>query len=154
MSRFETEILSSRENLTALMNLSGTWIDSVHECAPLDKLILDLDSSVSETHGEQQGSAYNGYFECMCYHPLFLLNQLGDLERAMLRRGNHNSATFWRRVLLPVIERYRDRDIPKYFRGDAAFAIPALYCVWRKNVSSIPFAFHRTTFSWPASAIC
>ena len=28
---------------------------------------------------------------------------------------------------VPVIERYRDRDIPKYFRGDAAFAIPALY---------------------------
>jgi hypothetical protein len=65
----------------------------------------------------------------MCYHPLFLFNQLGDLERAMLRRGNHNSAKFWRRVLLPVIERYRNRDIPKYFRGDAAFAIPALYSV-------------------------
>ena len=47
----------------------------------------------------------------------------------MLRRGNHNSAKFWRRVLLPAIERYRDRDIPKYFRGDAAFAIPALYGV-------------------------
>ena len=53
----------------------------------------------------------------------------GPLERAMLRRGNHNSAKFWRRVLLPVIERYRDRNIPKYFRGDAAFAIPALYCL-------------------------
>ena len=129
MSRFETEMLSSKKNLTALMNLSGTWIDSVHECVPLDKLILDLDSSQSETYGDQQGSAYNGYFECTCYHPLFLFNQLGDLERALLRRGNHNSAKFWRRVLLPVIERYRDRDIPKYFGGDAAFAIPALYCV-------------------------
>jgi len=129
MSRFETEILGSRQNLTALMDLSGSWIDLVQQCAPLDKLILDLDSSVSETHGEQQGSAYNGYFECMCYHPLFLFNQFGDLERAMLRRGNHNSAKFWRRVLLPVIERYRSRDIPKYFRGDAAFAIPALYRV-------------------------
>ncbi len=129
MSRFETEILSSKKNLTALMILSGTWIDSVHDCAPLDKLILDLDSSVSETHGQQQGSAYNGYFECLCYHPLFLFNQYGDLERAMLRRGNHNSAKFWRRVLLPVIERYKDRGIPKYFRGDAAFAIPGLYSV-------------------------
>lgn len=127
MSRFETEMLSSRENLTALMNLSGTWIDSVQECSPLNKLILDLDSSESETYGAQQGSAYNGYFECTCYHPLFLFNQFGDLERAMLRRGNHNSAKFWRRVLLPVIERYRYRKIPKYFRGDAAFAIPALY---------------------------
>jgi len=127
MSRFETEMLSSGQNLKMLMNLPGTWIDRVQECAPLDRLILDLDSSVSETHGQQQGSAYNGYFECTCYHPLFLFNQHGDLERAMLRRGNHASAKFWRRVLLPVIERYRDRDIPKYFRGDAAFAIPALY---------------------------
>jgi len=129
MNRFETEMLSSRENLAALMDLSGTWIDSIHECAPLDKLILDLDSSVSTTHGDQQGSAYNGYFECTCYHPLFLFNQYGDLELAMLRRGNHNSAKFWRRVLLPVIERYQHRHIPKYFRGDAAFAIPALYRV-------------------------
>ena len=116
MNRFETEMLSSRKNLTALMNLSGTWIDSVHECAPLDKLILDLDSSVSETHGQQQGSAYNGYFECTCYHPLFLFNQYGDLERAMLRRGNYNSAKFWRRVLLPVIERYRDRCLGTGFK--------------------------------------
>ena len=127
MSRFETRMLGSRENLRVLMDLSGTWIDSVQECAPLDQLILDMDSSESKTHGEQQGSAYNGYFECTCYHPLFLFNQYGDLERAMLRRGNHASAKFWRRVLLPVIERYRDRDIPKYFRGDAAFAIPATY---------------------------
>ena len=42
----------------------------------------------------------------------------------MLRRGNHASAKFWRRVLLPVIERYRHLDIPKFFRGDAAFANP------------------------------
>ncbi len=131
MSRFEVEWLSSRKNLTALMDLHGTWIYSVHEVAPLDKLILDLDSSVSPTHGDQERSAYNGYFECpdvhRDYHPLFLFNQHDDLERAMLRRGNHNSAKFWRPVLLPVVERYRDRDIPKYFRGDAAFAIPALY---------------------------
>ena len=76
----------------------------------VDKLILDLDSSASEAHGQQQGSAYNGYFECMCYHPLFLFNPLGDLERAVLRRGHHNSAKFWRRVLRPVIDRYRKRD--------------------------------------------
>jgi hypothetical protein len=45
----------------------------------------------------------------------------------MLRRGHHHSAKFWRRVLLPVIERYRSHKIPKFFRGDAAFANPALY---------------------------
>jgi hypothetical protein len=82
--------------------------------------------AASETYGHQQGSAYNGYFACTCYHPLFLFNQFGDLERVLLRRGNHPSAKFWRRVLLPVVERYRDRDIPKCFRGDSAFALPKL----------------------------
>jgi hypothetical protein len=33
------------------------------------------------TYGEQEGSAYNGHFGCTCYHPLFVFNQLGDVER-------------------------------------------------------------------------
>ena len=68
VGRFETETLSTKSNLTALMNLSGRWIDTVHQRKPLKELILDLDSSVSETYGRQQGTAYNGYFECLCYH--------------------------------------------------------------------------------------
>ena len=126
VGRFETDMLSQRHNLTAMMNLSGQWIDKVHQRQPLKQLILDMDSSVSETYGDQEGAAYNGHFECECYHPLFLFNQLGDLEYAMLRRGNKASPKFWRRALLPAIERYRHLDIPKFFRGDAAFALPKL----------------------------
>ena len=85
-----------------------------------------MDSSASETQGQQQGSAFNGHVGCTCYHPLFVFNQFGDLERVMLRRGNQHSAKFWRRVLLPVIARYRELKIPKFFRGDAAFASPKL----------------------------
>jgi hypothetical protein len=127
MGRFETEILTSRRNRKALMNLPGQWIDRVRQGRNLDKLILDMDSSVSETYGRQEGSAYNGHFECTCYHPLFCFNHLGDLELALLRNGNVASADEWRLVLEPVVARYRDLDIRKYFRGDAAFAIPELY---------------------------
>src|SRR5262245_37987233 len=126
MGRFETETLSTKDNLKHLMDLSGQWIDQAHQHRKLAKLILDMDSSVSETYGHQEGTASNGHFGCTCYHPLFLFNQFGDLERLMLRRGNHASAKFWRRALLPVIERYRGLDIPKFFRGDAAFAGPKL----------------------------
>jgi hypothetical protein len=133
MARFETETLSTKENLRYLSDLSGKWIDQAHQHRQLTKLILDMDSSVSETYGHQQGSAYNGYFACTCYHPLFLFNQFGDLERVMLHRGNHPRAKFWRRVLLPVLERYRDRDIPKYFRGDSAFALPKLLRLLEKE---------------------
>src|SRR5499425_2523630 len=126
MARFETETLSTNENLKHLMDLSGKWIDQARQHRKLTKLILDMDSSVSETYGHQQGSAYNGHFGCTCYHPLFLFNQFGDLERVLQRRGNCGSAKFWRRVLLPVIERYRGLNVPKFFRGDAAFAGPKL----------------------------
>jgi len=63
----------------------------------------------------------------MCYHPLFCFNQYGDLERALLRNGNVHSADDWQSVLEPVIARYRDYDILRFFRGDAGFADPHVY---------------------------
>jgi hypothetical protein len=82
MGRFETEWLATDANLETLTDLSGVWIDRVHECKPPDCIILDMDSSESPTHGEQEGSAWNGHFGCTCYHPLFVFNQYGDLERS------------------------------------------------------------------------
>jgi len=127
MARFETELLASDVNIEALTDMSGSWIDKVHDRRPPKMIILDLDSSVSPTHGEQEGTAYNGHFGCTCYHPLFLFNQFGDLERCSLRPGNVHSADGWRDVLEPVVERYRKRTLRRYFRGDAAFALPDLY---------------------------
>ena len=127
MGRFETELLASDDNFAALSELCGQWIDRVHDRHPPKKIILDMDSSVSPTHGEQEGTAYNGHFGCTCYHPLFLFNQFGDLERCCLRSGNVHSADCWRDVLEPVVERYRERNLRCYFRGDAAFASPDIY---------------------------
>jgi len=67
--------------LAALAGLSGIWIDQVHEQKPPKIIVLDMDSPVSQTYGDQEGVAYNGHFGCTCYHPLFVLNQFGDLER-------------------------------------------------------------------------
>ena len=62
-----------------------------------------------------------------CYHSNFLFNQFGMLERYALRHGNVHSADGWQEVLDPVIARYADRDILRFFRADAAYAIPAIY---------------------------
>ncbi len=64
MGRFETEWLATGENLAALTNLSGIWIDRVHDRRPPKMIIIDMDSSVSPTHGDQEGTAYNGHFAC------------------------------------------------------------------------------------------
>ena len=74
IGRFETDMLNDRRNLTGLMKLSGQWIDKVHQRQPPGELIVDMDSSVRETYGEQEGSAYIGHFSCTCYRPLFLFN--------------------------------------------------------------------------------
>jgi hypothetical protein len=120
MGRFETEWLAADANLTALADLSGAWIDRVHDRKPPDGIILDLDSSESPTYGVQEGSAWNGHFRCSCYHPLFLFNQFGDLERCLLRPGNVHGAEDWRAVLAPALARYRERGVDLYFRADAA----------------------------------
>jgi hypothetical protein len=127
MGRYETETLTQSKNLELLTNMPGVWVDRVHQRKPLNQIILDMDSSVSPTYGNQEGSAYNGYFECTCYHPLFCFNQFGDVERALLRNGNVHSADDWQSVLEPIVERYRAYNILKFFRGDAAFADPNVY---------------------------
>jgi hypothetical protein len=127
MGRFETELLAMDANLATLANLPGVWIDRVHERKPPKAIVLDMDSSVSPTFGEQEGTAYNGHFGCTCYHPLFVFNQFSDLERCNLRPGNVHSAHEWRSVLEPVVARYRHRKLRRFFRGDAAFAAPDIY---------------------------
>jgi len=67
MGRFETEVLTQPRNLNVLMKLSGNWIDRLWEHRTMRELIFDMDSSVSETYGEQEGTAYNGHFACTCY---------------------------------------------------------------------------------------
>src|SRR2546428_460523 len=124
MGRFETSAMTSPTNLTALADLSGRWIDGVQARRAATALVLHIDSSVSPTYGAQEGTAYNGHFACTCYHPLFVFNQDGDLERCALRPGNVHSAHGWREVLDPVVARYRGVAVRRLLRGDAAFALP------------------------------
>jgi len=48
-------------------------------------------------------------------------------KRCRLRPGNVHSADGWQEVLVPVVERYKKRQVRLYFRGVAAFASPDLY---------------------------
>ncbi len=131
MGRFETEMLTRPENLEALADLPGRWIDAVHDRRPPKSITLDMDSSESPVHGDQEGSVWNGHFQSKCLHPLFVFNQFGDLERCALRPGNVHSADGWENVLRPVLSRYSAKVRPsitrRRFRADAAFAIPVLF---------------------------
>src|SRR5262249_19614006 len=134
MGRFETRWLAADTNLSPLTDLCGDWIDLVHSRRPPRGIVLDMDSSVSPTHGEQELSVWNGRYQCTCYHPLFVFNQFGDLERCALRPGNVHSADGWEDVLKPVILRYRGRVWSIYFRADAPCRVST--STWRLSTSN------------------
>ena len=127
IGRFETEILRLNKNLEALSVINGSWVERAMERTSYRRIILDMDSSESPVHGEQEGSAYNGHFGSHCYHPLFCFNQYGDCEGAMLRPGNVHSADRWKDLLEPIVQWYKNNKKRKYFRADAAFAKPEIY---------------------------
>jgi hypothetical protein len=62
IGRFETQWLAAPENLSTLADLSGQWIDCVHGRRPPRGMVLDMDSSVSPHHGEQEDSVWNGHY--------------------------------------------------------------------------------------------
>jgi hypothetical protein len=128
MGRFETETLALAENRAALADLNGQWIYRFHDRNGMKYIVLDLDSSVSPTHGDQEGTAWNGHFDCTCYHPLFVFNQFGMLERCALRHGNVHSADGWQDVLLEIYEGKMPRICKCELRVPFVFlALPLLF---------------------------
>jgi len=127
MGRFETELLTEEDNLEGLERLNVEWVKRAVAKTVRKRVILDIDSSESPVHGKQEGAAYNGHFECVCYHPLFCFNQFGDCEGAVLRPGNVHSADGWEEFIEPIVQRYLNMEVRLLFRADAAFAKPELY---------------------------
>jgi hypothetical protein len=125
MHWFETDVLAEERNYQGLARLNTELVQRA--ATRTRRVILDIDSSESPVHGTQEHSAYNGHFESVCYHPLFVFNQEGDCLAATLRPGNVHSADGWGEVLLPVLSRYQARQQTVVVRADAAFALPALY---------------------------
>ena len=76
-----------RPTQTFYERINVEWVDRAMAHTSHQRVILDMDSSESPVHGPQEGVAYNGHFESVCYHPLFLFNHFGDCEGAMLRPG-------------------------------------------------------------------
>ena len=133
MGRFETEILTQHENLRNLSDINGRWVQKAMNKTPHQRIILDMDSSESPVYGEQEGLAFNGHFGCICFHPLFCINQFGDCEGVLLRPGNVHSADRWKEVLEPVVKRYENKKNRKYLRADNAFAKPEIYEYLEEN---------------------
>ncbi len=127
LSRLENDILGNPDGLFALDEAIERSADALIQKRETYRLILDVDSTVDRTHGEQECSTYNGHFGSNCYHPIFCFTSEGDCLAAELRAGNVHSADGVLDIIKPLVRRYRKRFRLFWFRGDAAFAKPEVY---------------------------
>src|SRR5918911_243323 len=93
-------------------------------------LVLDLDGTDDPTHGEQEGSAYHGFYREHMYHPLLIFDgQTDQLLCAVLRPGHCHGARFVVLVLRRLLKRLRAAwpQVSIELRADSGFAVPRLY---------------------------
>ena len=110
----------------------------------------------SPVHGQQEGSAYNGHFESVCYHPLLLFNQHGDCLAAKAAAGQRTQRQGLERVAAA-------RDRAPTGCGQAGHLPGAMrplpsrrFMSLRKNAEcSTPFAFRPTrAWNWRLKTSC
>ena len=66
MSRFETELLTRKNNQEGLIRMNAQWVDRAMAYTSHRRVILGMDSSESPVHGDQEEGAYNGHFCSVC----------------------------------------------------------------------------------------
>jgi hypothetical protein len=93
-------------------------------------IVLDLDSTDDPTHGEQEGSAYHGYYRQHMYHPLLVFDgESGQFITAILRPGTAHAGHGALAMLKRLVARLRARwpEVTIELRADAGFAKPEIY---------------------------
>lgn len=99
-------------------------------------VILDLDSTLLDAYGKQEGRAFNVHYQSNGYHPLVCYDGLtGDLIKIQLRDGTQYSCTGVVDFLQPILDEYLN-DYPSIrilLRGDSGFATPGLYKQCEEN---------------------
>jgi hypothetical protein len=97
---------------------------------PPEHLVLDLDDTEDPTHGAQQLSLFNGYYDTFCFQPLVIFEgKSGKLITAILRPGKRPTGREIRSILKRVVARIRNvwPTVPIVVRGDSHYAAPEVF---------------------------
>jgi hypothetical protein len=93
------------------------------------RLTLDLDTTDDPTHGQQELSFFNGYYDTHCYQHLLVHTADGDLLYAELLPGKGDVREAALSALKLVVSKLREAFplLKLKLRADNGFACPALY---------------------------
>ena len=118
------------ETVKTLQVFNQALIDKARLVRNDTNMIIDLDSTHSDTFGHQEQTAYNAHYGTNGYHPLVAFDGLtGDFLKAKLRSGNQYTSNGVKEFLEPLLEHY-NQAIPTtdiLVRGDSGFATPDVY---------------------------
>lgn len=95
-----------------------------------EMIILDVDSTLLETYGDQEGEGFNFHYQNHGYHPLTCHDGItGDLLKIQLRDGTDYSSTGVEDFIQPLLDEFQSDhpDIPLLLRGDSGFTKPEFY---------------------------
>jgi len=93
-------------------------------------MLFDIDSTLLDVYGNQEGEGFNYHYQAHGYHPLLCYDGLtGDLLKAQLRDGtmycSKEADIFMKSLLDEFLCDFP--DMPLFLRGDSGFASPDLY---------------------------
>lgn len=110
--------------------LARVYLQQRGKDGPPTRILLDCDSTDDPTHGDQEGSAYHGYYRQHMYHPLLIFDgETQQLITAILRPGTVHASRFVVLVLRCLVRLLRSHwpNVAIELRADSGFAIPRLY---------------------------
>ena len=137
VSRFFNRM--DEDTLNQLLMIGRILRKRVYRIQMPQAVILDLDSTLLDAYGKQEGRAFNFHYQSNGYHPLVCYDGMtGDLVKIQLRDGTEYSSTGVVDSLQPILDEYLN-DYPAVrilLRGDSGFATPDLYKQCEENGTS------------------
>lgn len=136
ISRFFDRV--TEQTIEDFQTLNQKLIDQARLVRNDTNMIIDLDSTHSDTFGGQERTDYNAHYQTNGYHPLVAFDGLtGDFLKAKLRSGNEYTSKGVKEFLEPLFNHYK-QAIPVtdvLVRGDSGFATPDIYELCEKHES-------------------
>ena len=137
VSRFFNRM--DEDTLNQFLTIGRILRNKIYNIKMPQAVILDLDSTLLDVYGRQEGSAFNFHYQSNGYHPLVCYDGMtGDLIKIQLRDETQYSCTGVVDFLQKVLDEYLN-DYPSIrilLRGDSGFATPDLYEQCEKNGTS------------------
>ena len=124
------------DSLNQFLSINQILRKKVYSIQMSEAIILDLDSTLLNAYGKQEGRAFNFHYQSNGYHPLVCYDGItGDLIKIQLRDGTQYSSTGVVDFLQPILEDFP--EVKLLLRGDSGFATLSFINSVKKTVQTM-----------------